>query len=103
MSHGRVRRRTWTKRGPTGHQIRVTSWGFTVQVNGRQLRRFNAAWTQETAQEALAKFLLQTDQPKTNLITFADAAERYMQAKARKRSIPGGQEDVEASSGSRWT
>jgi len=82
-----VRRRTWTKRGPTGHQIRVTSWGFTVQANGRQRRRFNAAWTKETAQEALAKFLLQTDQPTTNLITFADAAERYAQAKARKRSI----------------
>jgi len=87
MSHGKVRRRTWTKRGPTGHQIRVTSWGFTVQANGKQQRRFNADWTKEIAQEALAKFLLQRDQQKTKPITFADAAERYEQAKARKRSL----------------
>ena len=73
MSHGRVRRRTWTKRGPTGHQIRVTSWGFTVQANGKQQRRFNADWTKESAREALAKFLLQRDQQKTKPITFATA------------------------------
>jgi integrase len=87
MSHGKVRRRTWTKRGPTGHQIKVISWGFTVQVNGKQQKRFNADWTKEDAQEALAKFLLDKDQPRTRPITFADAAERYEQAKARKRSL----------------
>jgi len=87
MSHGRVRRRVWTRRGPTGHQIRVTSWGFTVQVGGRQHKQFSAEWTKEAAQEALAKFLLGKDQAKTKPITFADAAQRYEQAKARKRSL----------------
>ncbi len=87
MSHGRVRRRVWTKRGPTGHQIKVTSWGFTVQADGKQHKRFSAEWTKETAQEALAKFLLGKDQLKTKPITFADAAQRYEQAKARKRSL----------------
>jgi len=87
MSHGRVRRRVWTKRGPTGHQIKVTSWGFTVQVGGKQHKQFSAQWTKEAAQEALAKFLLGKDQPKTKPITFADAAQRYEQAKARKRSL----------------
>jgi integrase len=87
MSSGRVRRRMWTRRGPTGHQVKVVSWGFTVQVNGKQQKRFSSEWTKEAAQEALAKFLLEKDQPKAKPITFADAAERYEQAKARKRSL----------------
>jgi hypothetical protein len=87
MSPGRVRRRTWTKRGPTGHQIKVTSWGFTVQVNGKQQKRFNAEWTKEEAQEELAKFILEKDRPKVRPITLADAADRYEQAKVRKRSL----------------
>ncbi len=87
MSCGRVRRRIWTKRGPTGHQVRMVSWGFTVQVNRKQQKRFSAEWTKEAAQEALAKFLLDKDQPKAKPITFADAAKRYEQAKARKRSL----------------
>lgn len=87
MSHGRVRRRIWTKRGPTGHQIKVISWGFTVQINGKQQKRFNANWTKEAAQEALARFLLEKDQPKLKPVTLAAAADRYEQAKARKRSL----------------
>jgi len=87
MSPGRVRRRAWTKRGPSGHQIKVTSWGFTVQVNGKQQKRFNADWTKEDAQAELAKFLLDKNNRKAKPITLADAAERYEQAKARKRSL----------------
>ncbi|HXJ81989.1 MAG TPA: site-specific integrase [Candidatus Methylomirabilis sp.] len=87
MSPGRVRRRTWTKRGPTGHQIKVTSWGFTVQVNGKQQKRFNADWTKEEAQAELAKFLLDKQQRRAKPITLADAAARYAQAKARKRTL----------------
>ena len=87
MSPGRVRRRSWTKRGPTGHQVKVTSWGFTVQVNGKQQRRFNADWTKEDAQDALASFLLDKNQRKAKPITLADAAARYEQAKARKRTV----------------
>ena len=87
MSQGRVRRRTWTKRGPTGHKIKVTSWGFTVQTNGKQQKRFNADWTKEDAQDALAKFLLDKNPRTTRPLTLGDAAERYEQAKARKRSL----------------
>jgi integrase len=67
--------------------VKVVSWGFTVQVNGKQQKRFSSEWTKDAAQEALAKFLLEKDQPKAKPITFADAAERYEEAKARKRSL----------------
>jgi integrase len=82
-----ITEKVWTKRSPTGHKINMTSWGFTVQINGKQQKRFNADWTKEDARDALAKFLLDKNQLKTKPITLADAAVRYEQAKARKRSL----------------
>jgi hypothetical protein len=38
-------------------------------------------------QDELAKFVLDKEQQRAKPITFADAAERYAQAKARKRSL----------------
>ncbi len=58
-----VVRRTWCSRGPTGHKVRKVAWGYTLQVNGQQERRYDAAWSRRDAEEALAKRLLERDAP----------------------------------------
>src|SRR5207244_11920366 len=58
-----VVKRTWRSRGPTGHKGRKVAWGYTLQVNGQQERRYDAAWSRRDAEEALAKRLLERDAP----------------------------------------
>ena len=58
-----VVKRTWRSRGPTGHKVRKVAWGYTLQVNGQQERRYDAAWSRRDAEEALAKRLLERDAP----------------------------------------
>jgi hypothetical protein len=58
-----VVKRTWWSRGPTGRRVRRVAWGYTLQVNGEQERRYDAAWSRGDAQEALAKRLLEQDAP----------------------------------------
>jgi integrase len=82
-------KRTWTSRGPTGHRVRKLAHGYTVQVNGKQVRRVGWA-TREEAEKALAASLLQTEpqsKGRASGLTLAQAAERYLAAKARKRSL----------------
>ena len=55
----KVKKRTWHSRGPTGHKVKRVAYGFTVQVNGKQERHTDAAWTKESAENALAAFLLE--------------------------------------------
>jgi integrase len=87
MSPGHIIKRTWTKRGPTGHRVKQISWGFTVQLGGKQVRRYDAEWTKDSAQEELAKFVLAKDRQRMSPVKLGDAAARYEQAKARKRSL----------------
>jgi integrase len=87
MSVGKIIRRAWSRRGPTGRKVRVVSYGFTVQLDGKQVKRFNAGWDEETARHELAKFQIDREKPKAKPVTFGDAAERYETAKARKRSL----------------
>jgi hypothetical protein len=84
----KVQKRTWLSRGPSGRRVRKVSWGYTLQVNGKQERQFSADWTEEDARAELAKRILAKDTPKTRPTTLAQAADRYLQAKARKRSLP---------------
>src|SRR2546425_7855515 len=58
-----VVKRTWCSRGPTGHKVRRVAWGYTLQVNGQQERRYDAVWSRRDAEEALAKRLLERDAP----------------------------------------
>ena len=58
-----VVKRTWCSRGPTGHKVRKVAWGYTLQVNGQQERRYGAAWSRRDAEEALARRLLERDAP----------------------------------------
>ncbi len=86
-----VVRRAWTSRGPTGHKVKKISWGYTLQVKGKQERKFSGKWTREDAQTALAARLLNVEAPAAppvgEGITFGQAAERYLAVKARKRSL----------------
>ena len=48
-----VQKRTWLSRGPTGHKVRKVAWGYTLQVDGKQERKYSAGWTRDDAQTAL--------------------------------------------------
>ena len=65
------------------------AWGFTAQINGKQVRRYKAEWTQDDAEAELAKALLkiEPEKPKADGITFGQAVEKYLAAKSRKRSV----------------
>jgi len=59
----KIQKRTWLGRGPTGHRVRRIAWGYTLQVGGKQERKFSAEWTKDDAQNELAARLLQRDAP----------------------------------------
>lgn len=82
----RVNQRPWKVPGQRGKR---KAWGFTVQVGGRQKRVYKSEWTRDNAEKALAAFLLKVEEPKakTSGLTFAQAIERYLAAKAKKRSL----------------
>jgi len=81
-----VRQREWSIRG---QRTKRKAWGFTVTVNGKRTVRQSEEWTKEQAQDELAKVLLQIEQPKAEApgITLKEATERYLAAKARKKTI----------------
>ncbi len=86
-----VIRRTWLSPGPAGRKVRKVAWGYTLQANGKQERRVCAEWDKVTAQEALAKRLLERDAPKEppKPKTLGEVAQEYLDYKRGKgkRSI----------------
>src|SRR2546422_923731 len=72
-----------------GQRTKRLAWGYTLTVNGKRTKSYRSEWSKEQAQEALAKALLQIEAPKPQAsgITFAQAVDRYLATKARKRSI----------------
>ena len=72
-----------------GQRTKRKAWGFTAQINGKQVRRYKAEWTQDDAEAELAKALLKIEPEKSKGggITLEQAVERYLAAKARKRSV----------------
>jgi len=96
----KVRQRTWTV---PGQRTKRRAWGFVTIENGKhrakcadatcggcqQVRQFRAEWTKEQAEEALSKYLLKIEPSKaaTGGMTLAQACERYLAAKSRKRSL----------------
>jgi integrase len=72
-----------------GQRTKRLAWGYTVTVNGKRTKSYKAEWTKEQAQEALAKVLLKIEQPtqQASGITLKEATERYLLAKARKKSV----------------
>lgn len=55
-----VVKRIW-RSGP--RKVKRVAWGFTLQVNGKQVRRFNGAWSEADAQKAMAAAVLDRDAP----------------------------------------
>jgi hypothetical protein len=45
-------------------RIKRKAWGFTAQINGKQVRRYKAEWTQDDAEAELAKALLRIEPTK---------------------------------------
>src|SRR4029450_7399941 len=83
----KVRQRTWKI---PGQRTKRKAWGFvTVGEDGKQIRIFRSDWSKEDAERALAERTLKTETPRRNAagITFAQAVERYLAAKVRKRTL----------------
>ena len=82
-------KRIW-RSGP--RRVKRVAWGYTLQLNGKQERRFNVAWSKDDARDALAARILERDkrrEPPPDTITLGMMAEKYLLHKeaARKRSI----------------
>jgi len=82
----RVNQRLWKI---PGQRTKRKAWDFTAQINGKPVRRYKAEWTQDDAEAELAKAVLQIEpeKPKGPGITLAQAADRYLATKARKRTV----------------
>jgi len=89
----KVKKRIWYSRGPTGHKVRKVSWGYTLQVDDKQERVFRAEWSQDDAEQALARRLIEKDTPTVEAPpapkTLAEVAQEYLDYKRGKgkRSI----------------
>jgi hypothetical protein len=85
-----VVQRIW-RSGP--RKVRHTAWGSTLQVDGKQERKYDAVWTKDDAQEALAARLLEREVPSpppaASVVTFAAMTDRYLREKeaAKKKTI----------------
>jgi integrase len=76
-----VVQRTW-RSGP--RKVRKSAWGYTLQVDGKQERKYDASWTKEDAEKALAARLLNISTPVENqadVITFKTMTDRYLKEK----------------------
>ncbi len=83
----KVNQRLW--KAP-GQRAKRRAWGYTVQVDGQQRRVYKVEWTKDEAEQALAAVLLNIEQePKATAsgLTLAQAVERYIATKARKRTL----------------
>jgi integrase len=88
VSRGRVKKRTWTWQGK-----KRTAWYFDVIFNGDRIRRQYASQTE--AETELDNFrnarknpkIVEDIKPPKLVLTLAQAIERYLAAKARKRTL----------------
>src|SRR4030095_6499605 len=71
-----------------GQRTKRKAWGFTAQINGKQVRRYKAEWTQDDAEAELAKALLEVTpaqaEPERPAITLETAAERYLATRTNR-------------------
>jgi len=42
-----VIKRTWYSRGPTGRRVKKVAYGYTLQLEGKQERKFDGSWTKD--------------------------------------------------------
>src|SRR5262245_40182026 len=85
-----VTERTW-RSGP--RKVKRHAWGYTLQApDGKQERKYDASWSREDAEKALAARLLNLEPkpaPDPTLITFKQMTERYLREKeaSKKKTI----------------
>src|SRR5262245_29244861 len=90
-----VQKRSWLSRGPTGHKVRKVAWGYTLQVNGKQERKYSADWSRDDARTELDARRLALTAPSAAPVvatkTFGEVAGEYLEFKRGKgkRSIGG--------------
>jgi len=71
-----------------GTRTKRKAWGYSLMVNGRQVRSYKSEWTKEDAERELAKLKLGIAVPPAPpSITFGQACARYLSVKARKKSL----------------
>jgi integrase len=84
-----VTRREWKV---PGQKTKAAAWGYIAREGkgGKQVRHFRSGWTREQAATALAQYLLKVEAPKAPPagLTLQEAADRYLLAKARKKTVP---------------
>jgi integrase len=83
VSRGTITKRTWRWKGR-----KQTAYCFDVTVGTKRTRKQYA--TRAEAQEELDKFReeARSAKPEPSTLTFAQAVDRYLAAKARKKSLP---------------
>jgi integrase len=81
-------RREW-RAGP--RRARRIAWGFDLRVNGRRERKYDETWTADDARTALLERQKALSVPPAaagpSVMTFAEACARYLQRKARKKTL----------------
>ncbi len=94
MSAGKIITRDWWGPGIKKRPVKKWAFGFSVQHNRKQVRRFKSEWkTAEDAAKGLAAFQLglapKTEPARSSCpkFTLGQAAGRYLEMKARKKSI----------------
>ena len=74
-----VIQRVW-KSGP--RKVKRVAWGYTLQIAGKQVRKYDRGWTEQDAEKALAAQLLGLEVPEppssTPSKTFAEIAADYL-------------------------
>jgi integrase len=84
-----VVQRTW-RSGP--RKVKRTAWGYTLQIDGKQERKYDAAWTEDDARAALVtrqEALKAAPVPEPSARTLQQLAEEYLAYKEQrgKRSL----------------
>jgi hypothetical protein len=84
-----VAQRTW-RSGP--RRTKRTAWGYTLQINGKQERKYDAAWSEDDARAALVERLAEVNAPPPpppSERTLQQLAEEYLAYKEQrgKRSL----------------
>lgn len=82
-------KRVW-RSGP--RKVKRVAWGYTLQRDGKRIRKFSSEWTEEDAEKALAAARLGLSAQKTterSSMAFGEAVEKYLAEKVAegKRSV----------------
>lgn len=87
-----ISRREWNI---PGQRTKRKAWGYTAVINGKRVKSYRSEWTQQDAQKALAKALLDIHEPKADAptsITLAEAVTKYLGTRTNRGNPRSGGE-----------